>query len=117
MKKRLFKQVSIIGLGLIGSSLALSIKKNKLADKTIGYAKSLSTRKKAKKLKLVDVVSDSLSKCVRDSDLILICTPLSTYSKIIKSIRMHVKKGAIISDVGSAKEKSIKQIENLLQHT
>ena len=50
MKKRLFKQVSIIGLGLIGSSIALSIKKNKLAGKTIGYAKSLNTRKKAKKL-------------------------------------------------------------------
>ena len=114
MKKRLFKQVSIIGLGLIGSSLALSIKKNKLAGKTIGYAKSLNTRKKAKKLKLVDTVSDSLSKCVKDSDLVLICTPLSTYSKIIKSIRSHVKKGTIISDVGSAKEKSIKQIESLL---
>ena len=77
MKKRLFKQVSIIGLGLIGSSLALSIKKNKLADKTIGYAKSLSTRKKAKKLKLVDTVSNNLSKCVKDSDLVLISTPLS----------------------------------------
>ena len=114
MKKHLFKQISIIGLGLIGSSLALSIKKNKLAGKTLGYAKSSNTRKKAKKLKLVDVVSDSLSMCVKDSDLILICTPLSTYSKIIKSIRIHVKKGVIISDVGSAKEKSIKQIESLL---
>ena len=58
MKKYLFKQISIIGLGLIGSSLALSIKKNKLAGKTLGYAKSSNTRKKAKKLKLVDVVSN-----------------------------------------------------------
>ena len=114
MKKRLFRQISIIGLGLIGSSLALSIKKNKLAGRTIGYAKSLNTRKKAKKLKLVDTVSDSLSECVKDSDLVLICTPLSTYSKIIKSIRSTVKKGTIISDVGSAKGKSIKLIESLL---
>ena len=91
MKKYLFKQISIIGLGLIGSSLALSIKKNKLAGKTLGYAKSSNTRKKAKKLKLVDVVSDSLSKCVKDSDLILICThyclegPTSNKNSIVTS--------------------------------
>ena len=114
MKKHLFEQVSIIGMGLIGSSLALSIKKNRLAGKTVGFAKSLNTRKKAKKLNLVDTVSDSLSKSVQESDLVLICTPLSTYSKIVKSIKSHVKKGAIISDVGSVKEKSIKQLKSLL---
>ena len=113
-KKRLFNQVSIIGLGLVGSSLALSIKKNKLAAKTLGFAKSLKTRKRARKIKLVDVVTDTLSSCVKGSDLILICTPLSTYSKIIKSIKPHLKKGVIISDVGSVKGKIIQDVKELL---
>ena len=115
-KNRLFKQISIIGLGLIGSSLALSIKKNKLADKTIGYAKSIKTRKKARRLRLVDIVENDLSKTVEGSDLVLICTPLSAYLKIIKSIRPYLKKNSILSDVGSAKENLIKVLKPLLNN-
>ena len=54
MKKKLFNQISVIGLGLIGSSFSLAIKKNKIANKVVGYSRSSSTRKAAKKLNLVD---------------------------------------------------------------
>ena len=56
-KKRPFKKISIIGLGLIGSSIALAIKKKKLAEITSGYSRSLKTRTIAKKLKLTSAVS------------------------------------------------------------
>ena len=53
MKKKLFNQISVIGLGLIGSSFSLAIKKNKIANKVVGYSRSSSTRKAAKKLKIL----------------------------------------------------------------
>ena len=51
-KKKLFKQITIVGLGLIGSSLALSIKKNKISSKTVGYSRSSKTRNTSKKTQL-----------------------------------------------------------------
>ena len=115
-KKKLFKQITIIGLGLIGSSLALSIKKSKISSKTVGYSRSSKTRNTSKRLNLVDKVSNKLEESVRGSDLIIICTPLSSYSNIIKKIIPHISKGTIISDVGSAKEKTINEIIPLLSN-
>jgi len=84
--KKLFNQITIIGLGLIGSSLALSIRKSKISSRTVGYSRSPKTRNASKRLKLVDKVSNKLEDSVRGSDLIIICTPLSSYANIIKKI-------------------------------
>ena len=84
--KKLFNQISIIGLGLIGSSLALSIRKSKISSRTVGYSRSPKTRNTSKRLKLVDKVSNKLEDSVRGSDLIIVCTPLSSYANIIKKI-------------------------------
>ena len=67
-KKRPFKKISIIGLGLIGSSIALAIKKKKLAEITSGYSRSLKTRTIAKKLKLTSEIKNNISECVKNSD-------------------------------------------------
>jgi cyclohexadieny/prephenate dehydrogenase len=109
-----FENIAIIGLGLIGSSLALALKKHKIAKSTTGYAKSAKTRQVAKKLKLVSKVESSLEKTVKSADLVIICTPLSTYKTLIGSIRPYLKVGAIISDVGSAKSKVMADAEKIL---
>jgi|TARA_B110000967_G_scaffold198623_1_gene231919 cyclohexadieny/prephenate dehydrogenase len=109
-----FENIAIIGLGLIGSSLALALKKHKIAKSTTGYAKSAKTRQIAKKLKLVSKVESSLEKTVKSADLVIICTPLSTYKTLIGSIRPYLKVGAIISDVGSAKSKVMADAEKIL---
>jgi cyclohexadieny/prephenate dehydrogenase len=109
-----FENIAIIGLGLIGSSLALALKKHKIAKSTTGYAKSAKTRQIAKKLKLVSKVETSLEKTVKSADLVIICTPLSTYKTLIGSIRPYLKVGAIISDVGSAKSKVMADAEKIL---
>ena len=114
--KKLFNQITIIGLGLIGSSLALSIRKSKISSRTVGYSRSPKTRNTSKRLRLVDKVSNKLEDSVRGSDLIIICTPLSSYANIIKKIIPHISKGTIISDVGSAKEKTINEIIPLLSN-
>ena len=115
MKNKIkFEKIAIIGLGLIGSSLALAIKKHKIALSTSGYARSIKTRQVAKKIKLVSKVESSLEKTVKNADLVIICTPLSSYKNLFSSIKPHLKKDAIISDVGSAKTKVMDEVKKVL---
>ncbi len=107
----MFKRVCIIGCGLIGSSIARGIKKNKLATKVVSSNRSNSTNKKVIRLKIVDEASSDTKKMVRGSDLIIIASPLSSYKNIIFKIKGSLKKGAILTDVGSVKKNVISLIE------
>tara|TARA_Y100000590_G_scaffold278892_1_gene313132 strand:+ start:1142 stop:2041 length:900 start_codon:yes stop_codon:yes gene_type:complete len=107
----MFKKVCIIGCGLIGSSIARAIKKNNLAKKIVSSNRSEATNKKVIKLKIVDEASSDTSKVVRESDLIIIATPLSSYKGVLLKIKKSIKNGAILTDVGSVKKKAISTIE------
>ena len=107
----MFKRVCIIGCGLIGSSIARGIKKNKLATKVVSSNRSNSTNKKVIRLKIVDEASSDTKKIVKGSDLIIIASPLSSYKNIIFKIKASLKKGAILTDVGSVKKNVISLIE------
>jgi len=100
----MFKKVCIIGCGLIGSSIARGIKKNKLATKVVSSNRSNSTNKKVMRLKIVDQASSDTKKIVKGSDLIIIASPLSSYKNIILKIKSSLKNGAILTDVGSVKK-------------
>jgi len=107
----MFKRVCIIGCGLIGSSIARGIKKNKLATKVVSSNRSNSTNKKVIRLKIVDEASSDTKKIVKGSDLIIIASPLSSYRNIILKIKNSLKNGAILTDVGSVKKNVISLIE------
>ena len=107
----MFKKVCIIGCGLIGSSIARGIKKNKLATKVVSSNRSNSTNKKVIRLKIVNEASSDTKKIVKGSDLIIIASPLSSYKNIILKIKSSLKNGAILTDVGSVKKNIISLIE------
>ena len=107
----MFNKVCIIGCGLIGSSIARSIKKNNLSRKVVSSNRSNNTNKKIIKLNIVDEASSDTKKIVKGSDLIIIATPLSSYENVILKIKKSLKKGSILTDVGSVKEKVISLIE------
>ena len=107
----MFKKVCIIGCGLIGSSIARGIKKNKLATKIVSSNRSNSTNKKVIRLKIVNEASSDTKKIVKGSDLIIIASPLSSYKNIILKIKSSLKNGAILTDVGSVKKNVISLIE------
>ena len=107
----MFKKVCIIGCGLIGSSIARGIKKNKLATKVVSSNRSNSTNKKVIRLKIVNEASSDTKKIVKGSDLIIIASPLSSYKNIILKIKSSLKNGAILTDVGSVKKNAISLIE------
>ena len=107
----MFKKVCIIGCGLIGSSIARAIKKNNLSTKIVSSNRSDTTNKKVIKLNIVNESSSDTKKMVKESDLIIIATPLSSYKSLIFKIKNSLKNGAILTDVGSVKEKAISLIE------
>ena len=107
----MFKKVCIIGCGLIGSSIARAIKKNNLSTKIVSSNRSDTTNKKVIKLNIVNDSSSDTKKMVEESDLIIIATPLSSYKSLIFKIKNSLKNGAILTDVGSVKEKAISLIE------
>ena len=109
------KNVLIIGCGLIGSSLLRSITEKKIAKKIFVYEKSKSNILKIKKLKLRCKIINNFKKIIPNLDLIIFCTPLSEYEKIILKINKHLLSKTIVTDVGSSKEKSVELIKNKLK--
>ena len=99
----MFKKITIIGFGLIGSSIARAIKKNNLCKILVAHDKSKLVLKKTSKLKITNHIEPNLKKSVKDSDLVIICTPLGTYKNIVSVIKNNLKKTCILTDVGSAK--------------
>ena len=99
----MFNKVTIIGLGLIGSSIARAIKKNNLCKFLVAHDKSKIVLKKTLKLKITNYIEPNLKKSVENSDLVIICTPLGTYKNIVSVIKNYLKKTCILTDVGSAK--------------
>ena len=103
----MFKKVCIIGCGLIGSSIARAIKKHGLSKKVVSSNRSELINKKVIELKIVDEASSDTKKICKDSDLIIISTPLSSYEEVLLKIKNSLKMDSILTDVGSVKENII----------
>jgi len=110
----MFKKICIIGCGLIGSSLARAIKKFNLSEKIVSSNRSDTVNKKVLELKMVNDSSSDTQKIAKDSDLIIIATPLSSYENVILKIKNSLKSGTILTDVGSVKERVISLVEKAI---
>ena len=107
----MFDQVSIIGCGLIGSSVLRRLKKNKSAKKLVSYDNNKSVSEIIKKESLSDQIASSPIEAVKNSDFILIATPLSSFENIINSIKDSLKPGSILTDTCSVK----KGVDNIVK--
>ena len=109
----MFNTISIIGCGLIGSSILRAIQVKKLAKEVKAFDLSKEVIAYLKKENICSNISTDIRQCVRDSDLIIIATPLSSYKEIILSIKDDLKKGTILTDIGSVKKEVMKIIHNM----
>jgi cyclohexadieny/prephenate dehydrogenase len=109
----MFDTISIIGCGLIGSSILRTIKNKKLAKEIKIFDNSKEVTAYLKKENICTNVSNDIRQCVINSDLIIIATPLSTYKEIILSIKDSLKKNVILTDTGSVKKEVMKIIHNV----
>ena len=111
---KLFQKVTIIGVGLLGASLAKACKGRGLVDEITGYGRNCENLRKAKDLKIIDHYSGDLSEAVSDADLVVLCTPVSTIVPLIQSLVSQVQPGTIITDVGSVKESVVHSADKLM---
>jgi cyclohexadieny/prephenate dehydrogenase len=109
----MFNTVSIIGCGLIGSSILRAIQKRNLAKKVKVFDLSKEANAYLKKENICSNISTDIRECVRESDLIIIASPLSSYKEIILTIKDDLKKGTILTDTGSVKKEVMKIIHNI----
>jgi prephenate dehydrogenase len=109
-----FKKVAIIGVGLMGSSFALSLKKQGFKSKITGIGRREENLIMAKELGIIDEYSTVAKEGIKDADLILLATPAGQFERIIKNIRQSIKPGAIVTDVGSVKAEVVKKLEPLM---
>ena len=109
------KNILIIGCGLLGSSLLRRIHKKKLAKRIFVYEKSKKNIKKIKRLKLPGILVKKLQEAVIKSELIIFCTPMSEYKKLIIDINKNLTPKHIITDIGSSKLKSTEIIKKNLK--
>ena len=107
----MFNKISIIGCGLIGSSILRAVEEKKLATKISAYDKSSKVIDYLKKNFSVEI-SGNISDVVKDSDLVVIASPLSSYKEILLSIHTSLKENVILTDTGSAKKEVNKIISN-----
>jgi len=100
----IFDKIALIGIGLIGGSIARDARKRGLARHIVAATRSAETAAKANELKLADHCGTDLAAAVKDADLVIVCTPVGACGGAAKAIASSLKPGCIISDVGSVKQ-------------
>lgn len=98
-----FKRLAILGLGLMGGSLGLAVKRARLAGEVRGYARRAVVRKRALARRVVDCVFERPEDAVRGADFVVLCTPVMTMPALMKACLPVLSKGCVVTDVGSTK--------------
>jgi prephenate dehydrogenase len=109
-----FDKVTILGVGLIGASFALALKKHRLCSEVTGYGRSERNLRKAKDKKIIDSFQLDPAKACDGADLVVFATPVGIFSGVAEKIRSTLKKNAVVTDVGSVKGKLVRDMEKLM---
>jgi prephenate dehydrogenase len=109
-----FTQVTIVGVGLIGGSLGMILKRKGLADRVVGVGRRVENLKKAVELGAIDRYVVDSTEGVREADLVVLATPVDTYERHLKEWAPCLKTGTIVTDVGSVKGRLVKLAERAM---
>ena len=110
MSAPVFNRVALIGLGLIGSSIAHAARARGAANEIVGTSRSEQTRARVKELGFLDEVFETPAQAVEGADLVIVCVPVGASGAVAKEIGPHLKPGAIVTDVGSVKGAVVKDM-------
>ena len=109
-----FKKVTIVGVGLIGGSLGMILKRNGLADEVIGVGRTIENLELAIKLEAIDRYEQDPEQAMPGTDLVILATPVESYASHLKRWGPLLEEGTIVSDVGSVKGPLVEQAESLM---
>jgi cyclohexadieny/prephenate dehydrogenase len=110
LSEPLFQRLALIGMGLIGSSLARVCRRKGLAREIIATDSSSAVRARVTELALADQIVETAAAAVERADLVILCAPVSAMGAIAREIAPYLEPGAIVSDVGSVKTSIIKAV-------
>jgi prephenate dehydrogenase len=109
-----WNKVTIVGVGLLGGSLGLALKRRKLAREVAGFVRRAASLKECEKAGALDYATTDLLAAVSGADLVVLCTPLSQMRPRVQEMLPALKRGAIVTDVGSVKASVIRELEALV---
>ena len=109
-----FRKITIVGVGLLGGSIGLAARQRKLAHEVAGYVRRSASLKDCERSGAVDFATSDLLAAVSNSDLIILCTPLAQMAAITKQFLPALKRGAIVTDVGSVKADVVRELDSII---
>ena len=109
----MIEKVCIIGIGLIGSSLAKALKNTGQAKIICGYGRNAVRLEKAKELNIIDECSTEPKEAIINSDIVIIATPVGSYEEVLGGIKPYLKSDTLVTDVGSTKRSVIEAAEKV----
>lgn len=107
-----FRKIAIVGIGLIGGSLGLALKKKRFAGTIVGVSRSRQTLRRSLSLKAVDEASQDLS-LVKDAQMLILATPVETICTLAPKLREYLNDDCIVTDVGSTKSEIVSNLEKI----
>lgn len=116
MTEIILNKLVIIGVGLIGGSFALALRRASLVEHIVGIGRSRENLLRAKELGVIDEIANDLQEAIKDADLVLLAVPVGQIGKTIAQISLYLESKTIVTDVGSTKQDVIIAARSFLAH-
>lgn len=112
-----FQKITIVGVGLLGGSIGLAARKNRVAKEIAGFVRNEKNVRDCEKFGATDFATTDLLAAVSNSDLIIFCTPLAQMRSLAQQILPALKRGAIVTDVGSVKAGIVRELKSIFSNS
>jgi len=110
----LWKKITMIGVGLLGGSLGMALRKRRLAGSVVGFVRRAASVGECEGLGAVTVATLDLQRAVKDAEVIILCTPIAQMRGLVEQLLPSLKPDAIVTDVGSVKGSVVRDLEALV---
>lgn len=107
-------KIALVGVGLLGGSIGLAVKQRRLADRVTGYVRRPASVVECEKAGAVDRADTDLWRAVEDADLVVFCTPLAQMAPLATKVSAALKKGCLVTDVGSVKASVVSEVDPII---
>jgi prephenate dehydrogenase len=114
MKRQKFNTVAIVGVGLIGGSIGLALRRRKLAREVVGIGRSTGSLRIARQVGAVDKTTTDLKRGVSKAELVVVCTPVKQIAQHVREAAAACPEGALITDAGSTKAQIVHDLDGSL---
>ena len=112
-----FQKITIVGVGLLGGSIGLAVRRGRLAREVAGFVRRAASLKDCEVAGAVDYATTDLLAAVSNADLVILCTPLAQMRALAEQFLPALKRGAIVTDVGSVKAGVVRELESIIAKT